>query len=67
MYIRKITIWGQPRATQSGFKLLILLPQPPECWYYTHSPVHPEMVVFFKVGCYNAGLERLNKFLKATP
>jgi hypothetical protein len=31
----------------AGLKLLVLLPQPPECWDYRHGPACPTVFLFF--------------------
>jgi hypothetical protein len=37
-------------VAQAGLKLLILLPQPGQCWDYRHTPPHPAINYYSKVG-----------------
>jgi hypothetical protein len=40
---------GYHNIAQAGFKLTVILPQPPECSDYRHAPLHLEAVLWLLV------------------
>jgi hypothetical protein len=38
---------GSNYIAQSGLEFAVFLPQPPECWDYSHDPPYPDYILFF--------------------